>query len=557
MNFNNIKIIYGALFLVSMLLSACGGGGSTTPATSGIVPTITGFTPSSGATGTTVTITGTNFDATAANDTVKFNGVTASVTSASTTQLTVTVPATATTGTISVTTAGGTATSATSFFTTVPPAPTGVAALCGNMKITVSWSAVTGATSYNVYRSTTSGTGTTGTPLSSPTTTSYVDTTGAVGTTYYYTVAAVNNVGASLASAEVSETFYKVLAGAMQGKSLAIATNAGNVTTFAGSSGHSGLPVSPAVGSAARFNLPQGMTTDGTYLYVADYLNNGIQRIDPTTQTVTLFAGSPTGVSGSADGVGTAARFLRPYDITNDGTNLYVTDYNNCTIRKIVIATANVTTFAGTVGSCSPLTNGVGTGAILVSPQGITTDGTSLFVTENTTVRRIDIASQAVSTFAGTGSVGHVDAVGTAASFNNLEGITTDGTSLFVVDRFYQDIRKIDIASATVSSFAGNYTNVTTSTSNDGTGIAATFYIPIGITTDGTNLYVMEYWGDVVRKVVIASAAATTLAGSSGLTGTADGTGTVARFSSPMGITTYCGKLYIGDTGNGSIRLLQ
>lgn len=470
MHFNNTRSIYGALFLVSVLLSACGGGG------------------------------------------------TASV--------------------------GGGA--------TAPAAPTGVVADCGNNRITVSWSAVTGAASYDVYRSTVASA--TGALLGSSATTSYIDTSGTVGTTYYYKVKAVNSAGASIASAEVSETFYTLLAGSMQGKSLPLT---GNVTTFAGSSGFSGFI--DDVGSTARFSLPQGMTTDGTYLYVADYLNNAIRKIDPATQTVSTFAGSTTGVGGSTDGVGTAARFFRPYDITSDGTNLYVTDYNNCTIRKIVIASAVVTTLAGTVGSCSPLTDGIGSAAVLVSPQGITTDGTSLFVTENTAVRRIDIASQTVSTFAGStaGVVGHVDATATAARFNNLEGITTDGTSLYVVDRYYQDIRKIDIASAAVSSFAGDYTNVTTTTSADGTGTGATFYVPSGITTDGTNLYVLEYWGDVVRKVGIASATVSTLAGLSGSTGTADGTGANARFSSPMGITTYCGNLFIGDTGNSSIRQIK
>lgn len=436
--------------------------------------------------------------------------------------------------------------------TAAPATPASIVADCGDQKITLSWPAVTGAASYNVYRSTTPGTA--GVLAGNSVTASYVDTSGSVGSTYYYTVKAVNSSGESAASPEVSETFYKLMAGAMQGKSLSLA---GAVTTFAGSSGFSGI--TDGVGSAARFSLPQGMTTDGTYLYVADYLNNAVRRIDPATQSVNVFAGSPAGASGSADGVGTAATFFRPYDITSDGANLYVTDYNNCTIRKIVIATAAVTTLAGTAGSCSPLTDGIGTAARFASPQGITTDGTSLFVTENTAVRRIDIATHAVSTFAGStaGVVGHVDALGTAARFNNLEGITTDGASLYAVDRYYQDIRKIDIATAAVSSFAGNYSNVTTTTSNDGTGTGATFYIPIGITTDGTNLYVIEYWGDVVRKVEIATATAMTLAGTSGISGTADGTGAAARFGSPQGITAYCGNLFIGDTGNSSIRLLQ
>ncbi len=446
---------------------------------------------------------------------------------------------------------GGSGTSSSSNTTTsVPATPASVAAACGDKKITVSWAAASGATLYNVYRSTTAGTA--GALVGNSSTTSYVDTAGTVGTTYYYTITAVNSYGESTASSEASKTFYKLLAGAMQGKSLGLTTA---VTTFAGSSGFSGL--TDGVGSAARFDLPQGMTTDGTYLYVADYLNNAIRRIDPATQTVSIFAGSPTGASGYADGVGTAALFFRPYDITSDGASLYVAEFNGCMVRKIDIGTATVSTLAGQSGVCSPSTDGIGTAAILAKPKGITTDGASLYVTDGVRVRKVDIATGTVSTFAGTGSAGHVDAVGTSASFNNLEGITTDGTSLFVVDWYYNDIRRIDIATAVVSSFAGDYTVVNSTTSLDGTGMNATFNKPVGITTDGTNLYVVEYGNDVVRKVAVASATVTTLAGTAGQSGTADGVGAAAQFSSPQGITTYCGNLFIGDSGNSSIRLIQ
>ncbi|MDA8099292.1 MAG: hypothetical protein M0042_06670 [Nitrospiraceae bacterium] len=432
----------------------------------------------------------------------------------------------------------------------VPPAPTGVKAACGNKKITLSWTATTGADTYNVYRSAASGSA--GALLANSAATSYVDSTGSVGTTYYYTVTAVNSSGESPASGEVSETFYKLLAGALQGTSLTLGNS---VSTFAGSSGFSGL--TDGIGSAARFDLPQGMATDGTSLFVADYLNNVIRKIDPATQTVSIFAGSASGASGYADGVGKSALFFRPYDITSDGTNLYVTEFNGCMIRKIDIATATVSTFAGQSGVCSPSTDGTGSAAIFAKPKGITTDGTSLFITDGFRVRKVDIATAAVSTFAGTGSAGHNDGTGTAASFNQLEGITTDGSSLYVVDWYYYDIRKIDIATAAVTSLAGNYTVVNSTTSNDGTGMGATFNKPAAITTDGTNLYVAEYGNNVIRKVVIASAAVTTIAGSAGQTGTNDGVGAAARFSSPQGITTYCGRLFVGDRGNSSIRMIH
>jgi len=443
----------------------------------------------------------------------------------------------------------------------VPVAPTGVAAICGNQKITLSWATVTGAVSYNVKRSATAGGAST---LAGNTANlTYVDATGTVGSQYFYTVTAVNAAGESVASSEVSETVCRLMGGALQAKVLALTSANANVTTFAGSSGFSGLI--DGTGSVARFSLPQGMTTDGNFLYVADYLNNAIRRIDPATGAVTVFAGSTAGTSGSTDGTGTAARFLRPYDITSDGTNLFVTDYNNCTVRQIVISTAVVSTLAGQVGTCATPVDGTGAAARFASPQGITTDGTNLYVTENTAVRKVVIATGAVTTFAGSTNVtvGHVDATGTAARFNNLEGITTDGTNLYVVDQYYGDVRKIVIATGAVSSFAGDYTAAAGSV--DGTGTAARFNKPYGITTDGTSLFVVEFYGDVVRKIAISSAAATTVAGTPntlnpgnpGIAGTTDGVGAAARFSSPQGITIYCGALYIGDNGNSSIRRIK
>src|SRR5205823_4300700 len=85
--------------------------------------TISSFTPSSGLPGASVSILGSGFSSTPSQNTVKFNGVTATVTSSSNTQILTTVPAGATTGTISVQNSNGTATSGTAF--TVLTAPTG------------------------------------------------------------------------------------------------------------------------------------------------------------------------------------------------------------------------------------------------------------------------------------------------------------------------------------------------------------------------------------------------------------------------------------------------
>jgi fibronectin type 3 domain-containing protein len=88
--------------------------------------------------------------------------------------------------------------------TQAPAVPTGVQAVAGNAQVALTWNASAGATSYNVKRSTT--TGGPYTTISSPTTTTFTDTGLANGTTYFYVVSAVNSVGESANSAEVSAT---------------------------------------------------------------------------------------------------------------------------------------------------------------------------------------------------------------------------------------------------------------------------------------------------------------------------------------------------------------
>ena len=112
---------------------------------------------------------------------------------------------------------------------------------------------------------------------------------------------------------------------------------------------------------------------------MADRYNYLIRKIVISTGVVTTVAG--TGSSGSANGTGTSASFDKPYGVTTDGTNLYVADYYNYLIRKIVISTGVVTTVAGT--GLSGSANGTGTSASFHLPRGITTDGTNLYVVEN------------------------------------------------------------------------------------------------------------------------------------------------------------------------------
>ena len=317
------------------------------------------------------------------------------------------------------------------------------------------------------------------------------------------------------------------MGGSIQGVELDLSTA---VTTLAGQSDNGSTD---AIGTSAQFYYPKGITTDGTNLYVADYSNNRIRKIVISTGVVTTLAGSS---QGSTDATGTSASFYYPSGITTDGTNLYVADRYNHRIRKIVISTGVVTTLAG---SSQGSTDATGTSASFYRPVAITTDGTNLYVADynNHRIRKIVISTGVVTTLADSG-------------FTYPRGITTDGTNLYVADRNNDRIQKIVISTGVVTTLAGSVQGYT-----DDTGTSASFYYPRGITTDGTNLYVSDTNNHKIRKIVISTGVVTTLAG--GTRAFTDDTGTSARFNFPQGITTDGTNLYVSDTFNHRIRKIE
>jgi hypothetical protein len=353
------------------------------------------------------------------------------------------------------------------------------------------------------------------------------------------------------------------MGGAVQGIPL---FNPVTVSTFAGNTTWGSIN---GLGTAASFGQICGITTDGANLYVSE-INGTIRKTVIATGEVTTLAGT-FNVNGYADGTGAAAQFGRPSSITTDGTNLYMTDEKNLNIRKIVIATGEVTTLAGQDVEFPTPTgtiDGIGTAARFGKPLGITTDGTNLYVADfgYVSIRKIVIATGEVTTLAGApGTIGHTDGVGSAAIFNAIDGITTDGTNLYVTDTgvVTATIRKIVIASGRVTTIAGNYSGGGFVGADAPVGTDARFTGPSGIVSDGSYLYVVDRAAGNIRRINISNTAVSTLAGApagsigGAAGGYADGIGTAARFSLPRGITTDGKSLYIADADNGMIRKMR
>jgi sugar lactone lactonase YvrE len=255
------------------------------------------------------------------------------------------------------------------------------------------------------------------------------------------------------------------------------------------------------------------------------------------------------GTAGSTDGVGAAARFDEISGLATDGSSLYVGDLQ--TLRKVALATAAVSTFAGSFATKGSA-DGTGAEARFNAPREVAADGAgNVYVadTGNHIIRKVVLATGATSTIAGqVGVAGSANGVGTAAQFNNPRGLAVDAAgNLFIVDSYNQTIRKMVLATGAVSTIAGS---VGTQSSTDGPGLAARFKYPTGLALDGAgNLFVLDAGTSTVRKMVLATTSVTTLAGSPGMSGISDGIGSAARFSFPTGIAAdSAGTVFVTES---------
>ncbi|MBV8666507.1 MAG: DUF4214 domain-containing protein [Burkholderiaceae bacterium] len=349
-------------------------------------------------------------------------------------------------------------------------------------------------------------------------------------------------------------------------------TPAGVTTIFAGSSTDCGYSDGPI--AAAMFGRLNGIAVDSVgnvYVTESDYC---VIRKITTAGVVSTIAGTANGVgnvdgAGSADGVGAAARFSYPQGIAVDGAgNLYVADPSNNNIRKIT-PSGTVTTLAGTPGTLSSL-DGQGSAASFAQPWGVAVDSAgNVYVADyiSSNIRKITPAGM-VTTFAGipaVGRPGYADGTASAARFAFPRSLTVDSFgNVYVADTGNNCIRMIT-PSGVVSTFAGNAQHTG---SAEGTGTAASFNYPYGITIDNTgNLYVSDSYNNTIRKITPSGITAT-MAGTAEIEGGTDASGSKASFN----FATYeqwqqpswpfingiakdsAGNLFVADTNNHTIR---
>lgn len=176
-----------------------------------------------------------------------------------------------------------------------------------------------------------------------------------------------------------------------------------------------------------------------------------------------------------------------------------------------------------------------------------------LYVGASTAIYDMNLATGTRSVIAGRfGVTGDTDGTGDAARFFQITGMATDGTSLFASISSRHVIRKIVIATGAVTTLAGTAGSPGTT---DATGAAARFNTPIGLGVVGLNLYVCDSQNGSIRQIVISSGATTTFVGLTGTPGNLDGTGTAARLTGPWSVFASSNILYVATaSATNSVR---
>jgi sugar lactone lactonase YvrE len=285
-------------------------------------------------------------------------------------------------------------------------------------------------------------------------------------------------------------------------------SSAGEVTTLAGLAGHPGYR--DGVGTAARFNQPVSVAVDADgNVYVGECGNNTIREVSPAG-VVTTLAGDPLG--GHADGVGSGARFLCPHGLTVDTAgNVYVADHGNHTVRRLAPHPSYwfVSTIAG-IPEASGSADGIGPAARFFWPSGLAMDSAgNLYVADygSRTIRELKQVGTdwVVTTIAGAASttdpdVHPTDGPGSVARFNRPNDVALDTVGrLYVADYDDHTIRRLAPSGTNwmVTTLAGLSRHPD---SSDGAGNAARFFYPAGLTVDSLgNVYVADWFNNVIR----------------------------------------------------------
>ena len=331
----------------------------------------------------------------------------------------------------------------------------------------------------------------------------------------------------------------------------------------------SGFGGDGGLATTATLSTPRGITVDANNnIYFCDTGNSRVRRIDATTQIIQTVAGNGVSGYGGDGGLAVNARLSTPTGIAADSLgNLYIADTRNQCVRYLDMTTNKIATVAG-----QATREGYGgdfsfaTFALLNSPSHVAVDRNSgyyYFADDgNCRIRYVDPSSKIINTIAGNGSPLFTGDGGAAsgAVFGSIKCLTRDsGNNLYIVDDAAHVVRKIDLATGSISRVAG--TGVPGFSGEGGLATSARLSSPQVVVSDSNaDLYFTDRDNQRVRKITTATGMISTFAG----TGVAGYSGDLsfsiyATLNNPtaLAIDSLTQILYVGDLTNNRIRAID
>ena len=337
---------------------------------------------------------------------------------------------------------------------------------------------------------------------------------------------------------------------------------AGWIHTIAGT-GAKGYAGDGGPALQALLNEPFMCAFDTTgNLYVTEATNHCVRRIDTATGVITTVAGTGApGYSGDG-GLATRATLNQPYSVQIDTNgDLYIVDRLNAVIRKVDAATGLITTVAGTGEPGSSGDGGPGPQAQLREPNDCFLDGRGGLLiadVQDQRIRRLDVRTGILTTFAGTGEKARTGdgRSATAASILGARAVCTDRRGqTYICEREGNGIRRVD-ARGIMSTYAG--TGDRGYGGDGGPALAATWGAPKAIRCDRhDNVLVVDTENHAIRRIDAVTGVVTTIAGGHKSGGGDGGPAIAAGLDRPHGCDVDAqGNMYIADSNNHRVRVV-
>jgi DNA-binding beta-propeller fold protein YncE len=287
-------------------------------------------------------------------------------------------------------------------------------------------------------------------------------------------------------------------------------------------------------------------------LFIADSSHN---RIVVASLQGTLVEAIGTGQAAAVDGPAAAASFYRPQGMALDGDSLYVADTENHLIRRVDLKSHSVETIAGTGRRArGPSKTGPACNIDLNSPWDLQLVGRSLYIAMAGPhqIWKLDLDQKVVGVFAGDGHEGRRDGLLTGARFAQPSGITSDGKVLYTADSEANVIREIDPGKGEVRTLAG--ANLFEFGDRDGYADEVRLQHPLGVLWFNNKILIADTYNHKIKELDPSKRTVRTLLGN-GKPGQKDGGS--STFFEPAGLSIANGKLYVADTNNHAIRVVD